>query len=46
VRGYIDNQLLVEANDPTPIPQSELHGSALVLYKTAAQYDNWRITQP
>lgn len=46
LRGYIDNQLLVEASDPTPIPQAPLHGSALVLYKTAAQYDNWRVTQP
>ena len=46
LRGYIDNQLVVEATDPTPIPQSALQGSALVLYKTAAQYDNWRMTQP
>lgn len=46
LRGYINNQLLVEANDPAPIPPSDLQGSALVLYKTATQYDNWRITQP
>lgn len=46
LRGYIDNQLIVEASDPAPIPQSQLQGSAIVLYKTAVQYDNWRVTQP
>lgn len=46
LRGYINDQLVVEATDSTPIPQSSLDGSALVLYKTAVQYDNWLIAQP
>jgi len=45
-RGYIDNQLIVEATDSTPLPPAPREESALVLYKTAVQYDNWRVTEP
>ena len=46
VRGYIDGKLVVEANDPD-LPMDDAGGrSALVLYKTAAQYDNWRYVRP
>lgn len=40
VRGYIDGQLVVEAHD-ADLPLNDAGGgTALVLYKTAAQYDN------
>jgi hypothetical protein len=46
VRGYINGKLVLEANDPDLLPDDAGGRSALVLYKTAAQYDNWQYVRP
>lgn len=46
VRGYIDGKLVVEAHDPDLPSDDAGGGAALMLYKTATQYDDWLIARP
>lgn len=46
IRGYIDGKLVLEAEDPDLLRNDVSNGSALVLYKTAAQYDNLLFLRP
>jgi hypothetical protein len=46
IRGYINGRLVLEANDPDLLPSDPAGSTALVLYKTAAQYDNWQFVRP